>query len=332
MSGKRSTIDDVAKAAGVSLMTVSRAINGRPGVGEETRGRVLEIAARLGYRPDRRASALASRSSMAVGLVLPDMANPFFAILAKEATDVARGEGLNVFVLNTDEDPEREVSAYESLIEERIDGVLVAASRLSSPRLLAAMAHFPNSVLVNSRVHGRGILNLDVDDHGGMLAAMSYLLAKGRRKVAFAAGPKRSSSAGRRLAGYRQGLLRGGVEYDESIVVRGIPDIEGGERVAEILVGAAPDLDAVIAHNDIMAIGVMRGLASTGRRIPEDVAVIGVDDIPFAALVRPALSTVRVDIGELGRRAMSLLLAGREGREVDFDGLLATELVIRESA
>lgn len=327
----RSTIEDVAREAGVSLMTVSRAVNGRPGVGEATRRRVLDIAARLGYRPDRRASALASKSSKALGLVLPDMANPFFAILAKAATDLARAEDLNVFVMNTDEDPERELSAYLSLLEERIDGVLVAASRLSPRRLRAAVTHFASPILVNSQVRGPGIGNVDVDDRGGMLEAVKHLVGSGRRTIAFAAGPKTSVSAGRRLEGYRAGLLEGGLRAGEELVLRVVPDIEGGRRAVHDLLEAEPSIDAILAHNDITAIGVMRGLAEAGRRIPDDVAVLGVDDIPFAALVRPSLSTVRVDIAELGRRAMALLLARREGRELEPSAPLATTLVLRES-
>lgn len=313
-------------------MTVSRAMNGRPGVGEPTRRRVLALAERMGYRPNRMARGLASRRSTALGIVFPDMANPFFGILAKAATDVARGRDINVFVINTDEDPVRELSAYESLIEERIDGVIVAASRLSAPILRASIARFSAPVLVNSVVRGPGILNVDVDDREGMLEAVAHLIARGRRRIAFVGGPRSSGSAKRRYAGYRTGLERAGLPLDPLLVVRTLPDIEGGARAIGRLLEAAPDIDAVLAHNDITAIGVLRGLATAGREVPADVAVMGVDDIPFAALVRPSLSTLRVDIASLGRRAMTLLLASRDGEEIVELPPLRPELVIRESS
>src|SRR5208337_4852867 len=142
MERQSCTVEDVAMAAGVSTMTVSRAINDRPGVSAEVRRRVLETAASLGYRPSRVARGLASRKTSTLGIVLPDMANPFFAILAKAATDVARAADKNVFIMNTDEDPALEREALDSLAGETIDGVIVAGSRLPKASLIAAISHF----------------------------------------------------------------------------------------------------------------------------------------------------------------------------------------------
>jgi LacI family transcriptional regulator len=332
MSHEGHTVEDVARAAGVSLMTVSRAINGRPGVGEETRRRVLAIAEHMGYRPSRVARGLASRRASAVAIVFPDMANPFFAILAKSATDVARSRDINVFIMNTDESPSREISAYESLHEERIDAVIIAASRLASKTLRMEIGRFGSPVLVNSLVTGPGIANVDVDDRAGILDAVAHLLARGRRRIAFVAGPRESSSARRRLSGYKAALAQAGKAFDPLLVTRCKPDIEGGMRAIELILGREPDIDAVIAHNDITAIGVLRGLQRAGRRVPEDVGVIGVDDIPYAELVKPALSTLRVDIGALGRLAMTALLDLREGKEVETLPPMRPELVLRESS
>ena len=331
MGHERHTVEDVARAAGVSLMTVSRAMNGRPGVGEKTRKRVLEIAGRMGYRPSRVARGLASRSASALGIVFPDMANPFFAILAKAATDVARSRDVNVFIINTDEDPGRELLALESLHAERIDGVIVAASRLPARTLRDEILRFKAPVLVNSLVTGPGIANVDVDDRSGMLEAVAHLFARGRRRIAFVAGPRESGSARRRLSGYRAGLAAADFPFDPRLVSRCKPDIEGGQRSIGALLERYPDIDAVLAHNDITAIGVLRGLQRAGRRVPEDVAVIGVDDIPYAALVRPSLSTLRVDIAEIGRRAMTALLDLRDGKLVESLKPLHPELVLRES-
>ncbi len=332
MANKRSTIEDVARVAGVSLMTVSRAINGRPGVGEETRRSVIELAERMGYRPSRVARGLATRRTATLGIVFPDMANPFFAILAKGATDIARAADLNVFIMNTDEDPELELTAFDSLIEEHIDGVIVAASRLPRRRLLEQVSRFGSAVLVNSDIGGPGIANVDVDDRWGILEAVKHLVACGRRRIAFVAGPRESGSARRRLAGYRAGLVRAGMSPEPSLIERCIPDIEGGSRAAAVLLSREPSLDAIIAYNDITAIGVLRGLAESGRRVPADVAVIGVDDVPYAALVRPSLTTLKVDISGLGRLAMGVLLELRAGQELAPMEAIRPQLIIRESA
>ncbi|MDA8411068.1 MAG: LacI family DNA-binding transcriptional regulator [Treponema sp.] len=332
MSKERHTVEDVAREAGVSLMTVSRTMNGRPGVGEETRRRVLEIAARMGYRPSPVARGLASRRASSLGIVLPDLANPFFSILAKAAVDEARGRGVNVFIINTDERPSLERAAYASLREERIAGVVVAASRLPARHLREEAASFDWPVLVNSLVTGAGIANVDVDDEAGIFEAVSHLLGAGRRHVAFVAGPRESGSARRRVAGYKAGLAAGGIAFDPELLVRAKPDIEGGMRSVVALLSRERRIDAVIAHNDITAIGVLRGLEAAGRGIPSDVAVIGVDDIPYAALVRPSLSTVRIDIPELGRRAMAALLDLRDGKVFEPGPCLRPELVLRESS
>ena len=224
---QRSTVEDVAAAAGVSIMTVSRAINGRPGVGPELRLRVLETAASLGYRPSRVARGLAGRKTSTLGIVLPDMANPFFAILAKAATDVARGVDKNVFIMNTDEDPDLELRAIASLAGEAIDGVIVAGSRLPVATLVAAVSRLDAAVLVNRRSAGPRVDAVNVDDRAGAIEAVAYLVGRGRRRIAFIAGPAASMSGRRRLSGYA-GLEAGGLGVDAALVERCVPTLEGG--------------------------------------------------------------------------------------------------------
>ncbi|MGA2545979.1 MAG: LacI family DNA-binding transcriptional regulator [Rectinemataceae bacterium] len=332
MKKERCNVEDVAIAAGVSSMTVSRAINGLPGVGAEVRQRVLETAAGLGYRPSRVARGLAGRKTSTLGIVLPDMANPFFAILAKAATDVARSADKNVFVMNTDESPALERAALASLASEAIDGVIVAGSRLPSAGLVAAVSRFDAAVLVNRNPAGPRVDAVNVDDRSGAVEAVAYLVAAGRRRVGFIAGPRASLSGRRRLAGYRWGLEAGGIRYDPALVERCVPTIDGGAEAVKSLLGRAASLDAILAYNDLAAIGALRALEDAGRAVPGDVAVIGADDVPYAALVRPALSTIRVDISALGRHAMSRLLALGEGRELEPAAAIVPELVLRESA
>jgi LacI family transcriptional regulator len=331
MAKERCTVDDVAREAGVSSMTVSRAMNDMPGLSAETRERVLEAARRLGYKPNRIARALASRKSASLGIVLPDMANPFFAILAKAATDVARSAGKSVFIMNTDEDPELEEAALDCLRCEDIAGVVIAGSRLPEARLLAVAADFRSAVLVNRDCSGPGLGCVNVEDREGAAEAVAYLASTGRRRIGLIAGPRIAVGARRRLDGYRDGLERGGLAFDRDIVAECVPTIEGGERATRELVARAPGIDAILAYNDLAAIGVLRALEESGRSVPRDVAVMGTDDMPYAALVKPALSTVRADIPLLGASAMRLLLELDERGEAPPVQPQSPVLVIRES-
>jgi len=332
MAKKRCTVDDVAKAARVSGMTVSRAMNGMPGLGSETRERVLEAAKRLGYRPSRVARALASRRSTSLGIVLPDMANPFFAILAKAATDVAREASRSVFVMNTDESPALELSAIESLRAEEIAGIIVAGSRLPEVKLRAAVADFDAAVLINRDFSGPGRGCVNVLDREGAAEAVAYLASIGRKRIGLIAGPATAAGARRRCAGYRDGLQRGGLAYAPALVRVGAPTIEGGVTAGRQLLSRSPRVDAILAYNDLVAIGVLRALEEAGRSVPGDVAVMGTDDVPYAAIVKPALSTVRADIPLLGASAMRLLLALENGEEAEIVPPQKPTIVIRESA
>jgi len=331
MASKRCTVDDVARAAHVSSMTVSRAMNGMPGLGAETRKRVLEAAERLGYRPSKVARALASRRTSTLGIVLPDMTNPFFAILAKAATDVARSVRKSVFIMNTDEDPALEIAAIDSLHGEEIAGVIVVGSRLPEAKLLEAVSSFRSAVLVNRDCSGPGLGCVNVEDREGAAMAIEYLASTGRRRIGLVAGPRMATGARRRIAGYRDGLERRSLPYEPSLVERCVPTIEGGAVATRELVARARGIDAILAYNDLVAIGVLRALEEAGLSVPGDIAVMGTDDMPYAALVKPALSTVRADIPRLGADAMRLLLAlGGEGELVAYPPQ-QPRIVIRES-
>jgi DNA-binding LacI/PurR family transcriptional regulator len=332
MGKDRCTIEDVADAAGVSIMTVSRAINGRPGVGTDVCRRVLETAESLGYRPSRVARGLAGRKTSTLGIVLPDISNPFFSILAKAATDVAREADKNVFIMNTDEDPALEKAALVSLAGEAIDGVIVAGSRLPVSALVSAVSRFDAAVLVNRDRSGPRVDGINVDDRAGTAEAVAYLIGIGRRCIGFIAGPRASLSGRRRFSGYRRELESSDLSFDPDLVERCMPTLDGGAAATASLLKREPAIDAIVAYNDLVAIGAMRALGEAGRSIPADVAVIGADDVPYAALVRPALTTMSVDISALGRGAMTRLLAIGEGETLEPSPAIRPKLVRRESA
>ena len=310
MSKKRITIADVAAAAGVSMMTVSRAINSREGINEETRQRIMQIAADLGYRPSQIARGLVTHQSTTLGLVMPDVANPFFSQIARGAEEIAYQHNYSLFLINTGEDSQREKDALNSLLEKDIDGAVLCSSRLSQEEMMTYLEYLPAAVLVNRELKQTTphVATLNVDDRSGTQSCLDYLVSKGRQKIALLAGPQFSVSGQRRLEGYRDGLRKHNIPLNPEYIESCAPDTEGGNEAALRLFHRCPDVDAVIAFNDLAALGVMRACVQTNRSVPQDVAVIGADDIPLAALTNPSLTTLHVDLTAMGETAMKTLL------------------------
>ena len=318
MSHKRVTIEDVARAAGVSRQTVSRAINDRGEISPQTRSRVLQVAEEMSYRPSSIARGLATRRTRTLGLVIPDIANPFFADVARGVEHVAYAEGYNVFLCNTEEDPQREFAVLQSLEEKRVDGVVLCSSRLDDGELRTVVARHPAVVLVNRRLEpadegndGAGAVMLD-DVAGGRMVTQ-HLLDSGHRAVGFLAGPPTSHSGRRRAEGYRIALTKVGLPCNPAWVSHCPSDVEGGHRAARDLLAAHPELSALFCYNDLVAVGALQACGDLGRRVPDDLAIVGFDDILLAALVTPPLTTCRVPRCELGVQAMRLLLDQIDG-------------------
>ena len=327
------TIEDVAREAGVSRQTVSRAVNGKGEISEATRRRVLAVADRLGYRPSLIARSLATRSSRTIGLVMPDIANPFFPEIARGAGEAAYGLGYQLFLSNTAEDSAREWSILRSLEEQWVAGLILCSSRLSDEQLIEVSRRQAPLLLFNREVEGADVASLLVDDAGGAYAMMAHLVSAGHREIGLLLGPARSWSGMRRHEAYCARLKEAGIAVSDNRVVHGAPDVDGGRQAMAQLLAQSPDISAVFAYNDLMALGAMQACGEAGRRVPDDCAIAGCDDIPLAALATPALTTVNVDKTATGRRAMDMLygiIAGAEGsprRE-----LMPARLVVRESA
>jgi len=330
---KTITIEDVAQEAGVSRQTVSRAINGKGEISEATRQRVLEVADRLGYRPSRIARSLATRSSRTIGLVMPDIANPFFPEIARGAGEAAYGLGYQLFLSNTAEDPEREWSILRSLEEQWVAGLIVCSSRLSDEQLIEVGRRQAPLLLFNRVVEGADAASLLVDDAGGARAMMAHLLVAGHQEIGLLLGPTRSWSGMRRHEAYRAMLEMADITAREDHVVHGAPDVAGGRQAMEQLLEQAPGITAIFAYNDLMALGAMQACQAAGRRVPDDCAIAGCDDIPLAALATPALTTVKVDKTATGRRAMEMLHGMISGAE-EHSGAetMPARLIVRESA
>ena len=332
---KRITITDVAEEAGVSMMTVSRAINNKEGISEATRQRILQIAADMGYRPSGLARGLATQRTATIGLVVPDIVNPFFAEIARGVENVAYATGYNVFLLNTDEDAEREIAALNSLWEKQIDGLILCSSRLEQAELEDWLERFQFVVLVNRVLEAAvsGTCTVNVDDRGGARQAVDHLIAASHTEIAFVAGPAHSLSGQERLVGYRASLSAHNLPVRPELVKHCKPDTEGGYGAALALLADYPEITAVFAYNDLTATGVLRACAECNRRVPDDIEIIGADDIPLASLVTPALSTLRINKRELGAATMLTLVQLMKG-ETPLDTcqqVIKPELILRET-
>jgi LacI family transcriptional regulator len=330
---KRPTVHDVARAAGVSAMTVSRAINDKPGVGEQLRGRIKQLADELGYRPNQNARSLAGQHSMTIGLVVPDIANAFFAQIARGAEDTAYERGYTVLLVNTGESVQREQAALDTLWQKDVDGIILCSARMAPDELQQQVARFPAVVLVNRELPQppAQATTININDRSGATAAVRHCVQRGCSRIALAAGPATSYSAQRRLDGYRAALSDAGLWFDPELLEHCTPDLNGGYHAAAALLGRRPKLDAIIGFNDMVAIGALQYLQQHGYNVPADVAVIGFDDIPLAGMVRPALTSVRADLPHLGRLATERLLQLIEGDESVCDELIEPELISRES-
>jgi LacI family transcriptional regulator len=326
---------DVAAEAGVSLQTVSRAINDKDGISVQTRERILKIAGQMGFRPSNIARGLATQRTATIGLVVPDIANPFFSEIARGVEDTAYENGYRVFLCTTYEDVDREQAVLDSLLEHQVDGLVLCSSRLDEEELIKRLIEFDDVVLVNRELAEptEGIVSVLIDEMAAAMQAVAHFVSRGCQKVAFVAGPERSYSGKRRLDGFRAGLRAHDRAINTALVVHCEPDQRGGYTAALSLFAEYGDVDAVYAYNDLVAVGVIQACRELGKRIPEDVALIGADDIPLASLVTPALSTLGIDKEKIGSLAMQALLVcmHAEGKCAS-PVLLEPALILRASA
>ena len=303
------TIRDVAREAKVSVATVSRALNGHHNVTEAMRQRVQAVAERLQYAPHQAARSLSSRRTHTIGVVLPDLHGEFFSELMRGIDQVARARGLHLLVSSYHGRPQEQGAALRGM-RGRVDGLLLMSPfRDAEGHLAQALTPAVPTVLINTHAQHGGPRAVAVDNYAGARAMVEHLVARGCRRIAFIAGPDDNFDAGERLRGYRDGL-HALLPRAQPCVVQGDFDEASGERAGQELLAATQRPDAVFAANDMMALGCLLAFNEAGVRVPADIALAGFDDIPLARHVHPSLTSMRVDIAELGAQAMRLLLAG----------------------
>ncbi len=334
---KRVTAKDVAQLAGVSRTTVSLVLNNAPNVhiSPETRRRVLEAARQLNYHPHAAARSLVSQRSMTLGLVLcqsPEQvfADPFLPQVLQGINYVAQAAGYRI-LLETMTNPEDD--GYAALaLENRIDGFILSGPRSDDSALRALYEdRFP--IVLLGRLPDVSIPFVDVDNVHAAYGAVSHLIHLGHTRIGMITnGPLHYTASADRLEGYRRALADHGLEYDDALVVFGAFREESGQVAMDRLLALDDPPTAVFAASDAIALGALVSLRRQGLRVPDDVALVGFDDIPLAAYVNPPLTTVRLPARQLGEEAARLLIALVEGRPVETtEILLETTLIVRES-
>jgi LacI family transcriptional regulator len=327
------TLADVAARAKVSIKTVSRVVNNENYVGKETRQRVLDAIRELDYHPNRAARSLASSRSHVVGLLLPSADNPFFPTVMMGIVRVMHEHQYDVLIYNTDVEPERWHKGLRLLGENHVDGVVVCAvAGLPDAQLSDLLSKQRAAVLVNMVVPGNHAGVVRVDHVAGMSTLVNHLLASGRRRLAFITNPVDKFSTRERLRGYREALKAHGIEVDEKLIVFSPNNNDAVSKATRVLLANQPDVDAIMCFNDMMAASVLRTCMEIGVRVPDQVAVTGFDDIPFADLFKQSLTTMHVPRFDLGVKAAELLLERIKGNTVVSEIVITPQLVVRESA
>jgi LacI family transcriptional regulator len=328
------TIKDVAKAAKVSVASVSRALNGSSSVTEETRKLVLETARALRYVPHTGARSLSTSRTNTVGVVLPDLYGEFFSELIRGIDVAARRRGLHLLVSSSHGDAEEAGAALRAM-RGRVDGLIVMSPHVDAGFLAANLPDTLPIVLLNTHDTGHQCSALTVDNYGGAASMVQHLVEMGRRRIMMITGPLNNFESEERLRGFRETLARLVPDHDpnELTVLRGDFSEESGYRAGHQLQTLKRLPDAVFAANDMMAIGCLFALNEAGLQVPRDLALVGFDDIPTARFVTPPLSTVRVRISDMGTRALETLAFQVENPEGTrrSNQVLQTELVVRRS-
>ena len=329
------TIRDVARVAKVHPGTVSRALNEetRALVNEETADRVLRAAEQLGYLPNRIARGLKTNRSYTIGVLIPDITNPLFPPILRGIEDRLDAAGYTMLVVNTDNDRDRERSLLEAMRARQVDGFISATARLDRELLADVAAGGTPLVLVNRSLEDGSVPAVTVNDRQGIRLAVEHVAALGHTRIGHVAGPQNISTGHRRHLGFAEAMRAVGLRAPKRHVrmSKWFTEEEGARVCAELL-DAAPELTAIVAANDLLAIGCYDTLEARGLSCPEDISIVGFNDMPFVDRLRPSLTSVRVPQREIGTVAADMLLellvdGGQPAREI----LLEPTLIVRGS-
>jgi LacI family transcriptional regulator len=327
----RPTLQDVADATGVTLATASRALNGAYGVHPDTRKRVLEAAAQLDYKANLFARGLVTGRSNAIGLIISDIRNSYFADMARGAEDAAYAAGMDLLLCNSDVDSGKQMRYINSLIEKRVDGIIMnSVATLSKEEQGYIAASGIPVVLLNRAADNTQFSTVCADNERGGRLMAECLLGHGHRNIVYFTGPRNNSNLSLRTKGFLEGLRNAGKV--EASVTHGLHTMEGGYQMAKNLLRSPGKVTAISTANDTVAFGVIKAALEMGVRIPGDISLGGFDDVELAALVHPPLTTIRQPKYEMGAAALEMVIKLAHGKNrVPEHRVLGVELMERAS-
>ncbi|WP_419890751.1 LacI family DNA-binding transcriptional regulator [Paenibacillus xylanexedens] len=329
----KATIYDIAREAGVSIATVSQVINGKGKISEKRRAEIMEIMERLHYQPSAIAAALTGKQTYTLGLLVPDISNPYFAELARAVEDRSRQLGYSVVICSTDNKDER-VERYLNLLQQkRVDGMMIGTGIDNAEILSPLLQQSIPVALIARHMPSLSVHTVTIDDILGGALAAEHLLELGHTRVAVLSEPSKVSSSQERVRGFRETLIKAGYTLEPNQIRESAADLSSAKKEALLLLGEKDHPTGLFCCNDIQAIGALQAAKELGLRVPEDVSIIGFDNTILASVTSPPLTTVAQPIEELGHRAVDLLIEElKDERKEPQKIVLKPELVIRESA
>ncbi|MFZ7942526.1 LacI family DNA-binding transcriptional regulator [Neobacillus sp. 19] len=331
----KTTIKDIAMRANVSITTVSRVINQKTdGMSETTRRRVLEIIQEMNYHPNKIARSMITKRTNTIGLIIPDIRNPFFPELVRGVEDVAKKYHYNVFLCNTDEDIEREESSLRLLRENHVDGIVFANSYTSKDRMSQGLVYKPTTpiVLIDRGLDDEMFSSVYVDNEKAGYLGTKHLIDLQHVKIGCITGPGYTQNTQYRLNGYLKALEEASIPINKDLILSGDFRMEGGYHAAKILLNRE-NVTAIFAHNDLMAFGVYQAASELGVNIPGDLSVVGIDNIKYNQLLNPGLTTIEQSVYKMGETAAQILFEqieeGGESQRVKVN--MEPTLIVRNS-
>jgi DNA-binding LacI/PurR family transcriptional regulator len=328
------SIKDIARAMNISYSTVSRALNNSPRVKAETRQQIQQLAATMGYLPSAVARSLVTRRTNTLGIVVTKITDLFFAEVIQGIEEAALSYGYSIILTNSAGQPEYELAAIQSLRERRVDGIILVAacaSTESKQRLFSQPLETP--IVIINNVHQEHIgFSVETDNLQGGCIATQHLLDLGHRRIAYIAGPVSEWDSVERQQGYVQTLQAAGVVVDSALMIRGDNLPAGGFQAMHQLLALPTPPSAIFCYNDVTALGAMRAAYSAGKSVPQDISIVGFDDISLAAYFEPPLTTVAQAKLEMGEKAVQMVLDLLAGQPVMEKSVLPSRLIVRASS
>jgi len=326
-------MSEVAERAGVSVTTVSHVVNQTRPVSPELTNRVQAAMQELGYQPNRLARSLRLGKTLTIGMIIPDGVNPFFAEVARGIEDTGFEHGYSVILCNSDGDLEKELHYTKVLNAKRVDGIIFVAVGVSHEHIQMLQARKLPVVVVDREIPGVNVSTVITDNQKGGWLATNHLIELGHRRIACIAGPNNLTPSAARVTGYQQALKEHNIELNETLILRGDFQYQSGYRLMKQLLENETVPTAVFACNDLMATGALCAVVEMGFRVPEDISIVGFDDIDLASYTTPPLTTIRQPKYEMGVFAVGLLLDQiKDTNPKPERHILDTELVTRKSS